>query len=37
MATAAKVVSLADAKRRPAKFSNKEYERELRKLQKREA
>ncbi len=33
MATAAKVVSLADAKRHPAKLSNKEYERELRKLQ----
>ena len=33
MATAAKVLSLADAKRHPAKLSNKEYERELRKLQ----
>ena len=33
MATSARVISLSDAKQRPAKLSTKDYERELRKLQ----
>ena len=33
MATAAKVIQLAEAKKHPPKLSNKDYERELRKLQ----